>query len=51
MAYHQGGEEGRGWLSAKVLRVALREDEKMETCSKSQFEMVGNKKCVKELGW
>ena len=28
MAYHQGGEEGRGWLSSKVLRVALREDEK-----------------------
>ena len=23
MVYHQGGEEGRGWLSAKVHRVAL----------------------------
>ena len=28
MAYHHGGEGGKGWLSAKVLRVALREDEK-----------------------
>ena len=28
MAYHQGGEGGRGWLSAKVLREALWEDEK-----------------------
>ena len=28
MAYHQGGEERRDWLSANVLRVALREDEK-----------------------
>ena len=28
MAYHHGGEGGKGWLSAKVLRVALGEDEK-----------------------
>ena len=28
MAYHQGGEGGKGRLSAKVLREALREDEK-----------------------
>ena len=28
MAYHQGGEGGRGWLSAKVLKEALWEDEK-----------------------
>ena len=29
MAYHQGGEGGRSWLSAKkVLREALWEDEK-----------------------
>ena len=26
MAYYQGGEEGRGWLSTKVLRVAVREE-------------------------
>ena len=47
MAYHQGGEEGKGWLSAKVLRVALWEDEKIEKCFKSRFVMVGNKKCVR----
>ena len=28
MAYHHGGEGGKDWLNAKVLRVALREDEK-----------------------
>ena len=28
MAYHHEGEEGRGWLSAKVLTVALLEGEK-----------------------
>ena len=50
MAYHHGVEGGKGWLSAKVLRVSLREDEKrknekIEKCSKRRFAMVGNKKC------
>ena len=50
MAYHHGGEGGKGWLSAKVIRVSLREDEKrknekIEKCSKRRFVMVGNKKC------
>ena len=34
MAYHHGGEGGKGWLSAKVLRVALREDEKTKKTRK-----------------
>ena len=55
MAYHQGGEGGRGRLSAKVLREALWEDEKrknkkIEKCSKRRIVMVGNKKCAKGLG-
>ena len=52
MAYHQGGEGGRGWLSAKVLREALWEDEKRKIgkCSKRRIVMVGDKKCAKGLG-
>ena len=35
MAYHPGGEGGRGWLSAKVLREALWEDEKRKNRKRS----------------
>ena len=51
VVYYQEGEEGRGWLSAKVLRIALWEGEKREKCSKSRFVVVGIKKCAKGFGW
>ena len=35
MAYYQGGEEGGGWLSAKLLRVALLDGGKCRKVSKS----------------
>ena len=39
MAYHHGGEGGKGWLSAKVLRVALREDEKRKNEKRKNREV------------
>ena len=39
MAYLQGGEGGKGSLSAKVLRVALREDEKRKTKKRKNREV------------
>ena len=38
MAYHHGGEGGKGWLVAKVLRVALGEDEKRKTKNRELFQ-------------
>ena len=49
VAYHQGGEEVRGWLSAKVLIVTLLESERLEKCSRSWFVIVGNNKCAKRV--
>ena len=47
LAYYKGGEEGRGWLRAKILTVALWEGGECQKRSKSRIVMVGNKKCAK----
>ena len=47
VAYYQGGEHGLGFLSVKVLRVALWESENCQKCSKSLLAMAGNKEGAK----